>query len=92
MSHMITNPATLAPLGEVPESGTEAIGHAVAAARAAVGPWRNTPAARRAALLKEIANRIRILKITLWASVVVGIVSLIYAYLKEYVPFLFGGH
>ena len=58
MSHMITNPATLAPLGEVPESGTEAIGHAVAAARAAVGPWRNTPAARRAALLKEIANRI----------------------------------
>ncbi len=38
---------------------------------------------------KEIANRIRILKITLWASVIVGIVSLIYAYLKEYVPFLF---
>ncbi len=39
---------------------------------------------------KEIANRIRILKITLWASVIVGVVSLIYAYLKEYVPFLFG--
>jgi len=39
---------------------------------------------------KEIANRIRILKITLWASVIVGIVSLIYAYLKEYVPSLFG--
>ncbi len=38
---------------------------------------------------KEIANRIRILKITLWASVIVGIVSLIYAYLKEYAPFLF---
>ena len=32
---------------------------------------------------KEIANRIRILKITLWASVVVGIVSLIYSYAKE---------
>lgn len=31
---------------------------------------------------KEIANRIRILKITLWASVIVGIVSLIYAYIK----------
>ncbi len=45
-----------------------------------LGEWRD----------KEIANRIRILKITLWASVVVGIVSLIYAYLKEYVPFLFG--
>jgi hypothetical protein len=31
---------------------------------------------------KEIANRIRILKITLWASVVVGAFSLIYAYVK----------
>ena len=45
-----------------------------------LGEWRD----------KEIANRIRILKITLWASVVVGIVSLIYAYLKAYAPFLFG--
>ncbi len=35
---------------------------------------------------KEIANRIRILKITLWASVIVGVVSLIYAYLKAYLP------
>ena len=33
---------------------------------------------------KEIANRIRILKITLWASVIVGVVSLIYSYLKVY--------
>ena len=32
---------------------------------------------------KEIANRIRILKITLWASVIVAVVSLIYAYIKE---------
>jgi hypothetical protein len=39
---------------------------------------------------REIANRIRILKITLWASVIVGIVSLVYAYLKEYAPSLFG--
>ncbi len=39
---------------------------------------------------KEIANRIRILKITLWASVIVGVVSLIYAYIKEYLPFMFG--
>lgn len=31
---------------------------------------------------KEIANRIRILKITLWASVVVAAVSLIYSYVK----------
>ena len=33
---------------------------------------------------KEIANRIRILKITLWASVIVAAVSLIYAYIKVY--------
>ena len=33
---------------------------------------------------KEIANRIRILKITLWASVIVGVVSLIYSYIKVY--------
>jgi hypothetical protein len=34
---------------------------------------------------KEIANRIRILKITLWASVIVGIFSLIYSYVTTYV-------
>jgi hypothetical protein len=33
---------------------------------------------------REIANRIRILKITLWASVIVGIFSLIYAYVQQY--------
>lgn len=32
---------------------------------------------------KEIANRIRILKITLWASVIVGAFSLVYSYVKE---------
>ena len=46
-----------------------------------LGEWRD----------KEIANRIRILKITLYASVVVGVVSLLYAYLKVYAPGLFGG-
>ena len=35
---------------------------------------------------KEIANRIRILKITLWASVIVGAGSLIYSYIKLYFP------
>jgi hypothetical protein len=35
---------------------------------------------------KEIANRIRILKITLWASVIVGAFSLIYSYVKVYFP------
>lgn len=33
---------------------------------------------------KEIANRIRILKITLWASVIVGAFSLIYSYVQVY--------
>jgi hypothetical protein len=33
---------------------------------------------------KEIANRIRILKITLWASVIVGVFSLLYSYVKVY--------
>jgi hypothetical protein len=33
---------------------------------------------------KEIANRIRILKITLWASVIVAAVSLIYSYVVVY--------
>jgi hypothetical protein len=39
---------------------------------------------------KEIANRIRILKITLWASVFVAAITLIYSYLKVYFPFLLG--
>src|SRR5688500_16915788 len=34
---------------------------------------------------KEIANRIRILKITLWASVIVAVVSLVYSYVKVYI-------
>jgi hypothetical protein len=34
---------------------------------------------------KEIANRIRILKITLWVSVIVAAVSLIYLYVKTYI-------
>ena len=40
---------------------------------------------------KEIANRIRILKITLWASVIVAALSLVYLYLKATVPGLLGG-
>jgi hypothetical protein len=34
---------------------------------------------------KEIANRIRILKITLWASVIVAGVSLVYSYIRVYI-------
>ena len=33
---------------------------------------------------KEIANRIRILKITLWASVIVAGISLLYSYVMRY--------
>jgi hypothetical protein len=33
---------------------------------------------------KEIANRIRILKITLWASVIVAALSLVYSYIRVY--------
>lgn len=40
-----------------------------------LGEWRD----------KEVANRIRILKITLWASVIVAGVALIYSYIKVYV-------
>ena len=39
---------------------------------------------------KEVANRIRILKITLWTTVIVAVMSLIYSYLKVYAPSLFG--
>ena len=38
-----------------------------------LGEWRD----------KEIANRIKILKITLWASVIVGAFSLIYSYVVQ---------
>jgi acyl-CoA reductase-like NAD-dependent aldehyde dehydrogenase len=59
MSQMIMNPATLAPLGEVPESGVDDIERAVAAAAGAAPSWHATPAAQRAALLHEIGSRIR---------------------------------
>jgi hypothetical protein len=39
---------------------------------------------------KEIANRIRIMKITLWASVIVAFISLVYAYVKVYGPQIMG--
>lgn len=34
---------------------------------------------------KEIANRIRILKITLWATVIVGAASILYSYIRIYI-------
>jgi len=41
-----------------------------------LGEWRD----------KEIANRIKILKVTLWASVIVAGLSLIYSYVQVYGP------
>lgn len=40
---------------------------------------------------KEVANRIRILKISLWATVVVGAATLIISYIRVYMPWIFGG-
>jgi hypothetical protein len=34
---------------------------------------------------KEIANRVRIMKITLWVSVIVALISLIYSYVQVYI-------
>lgn len=40
---------------------------------------------------KEVANRIRILKISLWATVAVGAVTLVISYIRVYMPWIFGG-
>ncbi len=55
----ILNPATLEPLGTVPECGPADVARAVATARAAQSDWGNVAAADRAALLREIGARIR---------------------------------
>jgi len=55
----ILNPATLDPLGTVPDCGPGDVARAVAAARAAQSEWGNVAAADRAALLGEIGARIR---------------------------------
>jgi acyl-CoA reductase-like NAD-dependent aldehyde dehydrogenase len=56
----IKNPATLKTLGAVPECGAEEVGRAVAAASAAQPAWSRTPPLERAALLREIAGRVRV--------------------------------
>ncbi|MFI5379088.1 MAG: hypothetical protein ACHRHE_07325 [Tepidisphaerales bacterium] len=38
---------------------------------------------------KEVANRLRIIKITLWASIIVAGISLVYAFVKVYIVPLF---
>lgn len=58
-THDIRNPATLEVLGTVSECGSAEVTRAVAAARAAERDWRGVSAAARAALLRDIAGRIR---------------------------------
>jgi len=55
----IKNPATLAPLGTVPDCGIEDVRRAVAAAKAAQQGWRKIPGAEKGKLLREIGERIR---------------------------------
>ncbi len=55
----IRNPATLEPLGSVPDCGPVEVAGAVAAARAAQEPWRDLARTDRATRLREIAARVR---------------------------------
>lgn len=58
----VRNPATLEPLGTVPDCGPDDVARAVAAASAAQPDWRNVTAADRASLLREIGGQIRVRK------------------------------
>ena len=55
----ITNPATLKPLGTVPDCGGADIDRAVAAAKAAQHAWWKVPGVEKAKLLRQIGARIR---------------------------------
>jgi succinate-semialdehyde dehydrogenase/glutarate-semialdehyde dehydrogenase len=55
----VLDPATGAPIGTIPAGSPEAADAAVRAARAAQPRWTRTPAAERAAALKEGARRLR---------------------------------
>jgi len=55
----ITNPATLKPLGTVPDCGGADVDRAVAAAKAAQHAWWKVPGVEKAKLLREIGARIR---------------------------------
>jgi len=56
---IIRNPATLEPLGTVPECGADEVARAVAAAHSAQAEWVRVSAASRAGLLRGIGGRIR---------------------------------
>ena len=55
----ITNPATLAELGTVPDCSAADVDRAVAAARAAQAGWWKVPGVEKARLLRQIGARIR---------------------------------
>ena len=56
---VVRNPATEEPLAEVPSASPEQVDRAVAAARAALGGWRRTPAGERGELLHGVAAWLR---------------------------------
>jgi betaine-aldehyde dehydrogenase len=55
----IRNPATLEPLGRVPDCGHADVARAVAAAKAAQRAWWKVPGVEKASLLRELGARIR---------------------------------
>ncbi|HKQ39781.1 MAG TPA: aldehyde dehydrogenase family protein [Verrucomicrobiae bacterium] len=55
----IRNPATLESIEQVPDCGADDVNAAVAAAKAAQRDWDKTPAIEKAAMLHEVARRIR---------------------------------
>jgi acyl-CoA reductase-like NAD-dependent aldehyde dehydrogenase len=55
----IVNPATLERLGAVPNCGVGDVARAVAAARTALPGWQALTAVQRAALLREVSDRLR---------------------------------
>jgi succinate-semialdehyde dehydrogenase / glutarate-semialdehyde dehydrogenase len=58
-AHEIKNPATLQVLDTVPDCGAEDVERAVGAATAAQPAWGDRPPAERAALIREMAQRMR---------------------------------
>lgn len=55
----VTNPATGALLGRIPETSADDVDAAVKAARAAQGPWEKLPAIERANYLRKISAKLR---------------------------------
>ncbi|MBI5881760.1 MAG: aldehyde dehydrogenase [Elusimicrobia bacterium] len=56
---LIRNPATLAPLGSVPDCGSEDVNDAVEAASRAQRDWWKTPGVEKGKLLREVGARVR---------------------------------